>query len=290
MNAMLACVDGAYIANQIRMLRSQDARAVLVVEGPTDELFFERLTDTGRCRIEVAHGRENAMSIFGELRRSDFTGALLVLDADFDVLEGRLPLPMGLLLTPTHDLETLLIASPALDKLLRQVGQRDKLSAFEQKHGALRGRLLTSGAAIGRLLWVSLRGGLYLRFDELKYGKFVNDKTLGIDERKMIKTVLDHSCRHDLDEQAIATALAELGAADHDPWHLCCGHHLTEILAIAFRKALASHNANEMPVEQVEHMLMLAYEAADFRSTPLHANIRTWEELNPPFVVLRSQP
>jgi hypothetical protein len=285
MNATLAPV-GAELANDIRMSRSQDPRAVLVVEGMTDELFFERLTDAGRCRIEVAYGRGNAMEAFDELGKTGFAGVLFVLDADFDILDGRAPVSVGLLFTDTHDLETMLIASPALDKLLRQVGQRDKIRAFRQKHGEIRERLLASGAALGRLLWVSLRDGLHLRFEDLKYGKFVDDKTLEVDERKMIKAVLDHTGRHDLDEGAIAAAVATLGAVNHDPWHVCCGHHLTEILALAFRKALGTYNANEMRVEQIEHMLMLAYEAADFRSTRLYAAIRSWEELSHPLVVL----
>lgn len=158
MNAMLACVDGAYIANSVRMVRSQDPRAFLIVEGETDEVFFERFTDPVRCKIVVAEGRENAIDAFDELQRTRFAGVLVVVDADFDVLNGRLSLPLGLLFTDTHDLETMLIASQALDKLLRRVGKKDKLRAFEAKHGSIRERLLTSAAPLGRLLWLSLRG------------------------------------------------------------------------------------------------------------------------------------
>jgi hypothetical protein len=253
----------------------------------TDEVFFERLTDADRCRIDVANGRENAMDAFAEIRNTGFAGALFIVDADFDVVDGRLPLPVGLLFTDTHDVETMLIKSPALDKLLRQVGQRDKITAFRKKHGDIRERLLASGAPLGRLLWLSLHDGLNLRFEELRYGKFIDDKTLDVDERKMIKAVLDHSGRHDLDQGTIASALASLRSADHNPWHLCCGHHLTEILAIALRKAIGTNNSKDMPVEQVEHMLMLAYEAVDFRSTELYGAIHAWEGLNHPFVVLR---
>lgn len=156
MNAMLACLDGAYIANSVRMVRSQDPRAFLIVEGKTDEIFFERFIDPIRCKIVVAQGCENAMDAFDELGRTRFAGVLVVVDADFNVLEGRLPLPLGLLFTDTHDLETMLIASQAFDKLLRSVGKKDKLHAFEVQHGAIREKLLASAAPVGRLLWLSL--------------------------------------------------------------------------------------------------------------------------------------
>lgn len=282
MSAMLAAVDGAYLANQIRMLRSQDLRGVLVVEGPTDEVFFERLTDETRCRIDVAHGRENALDAYAVLR--GLAGVLVVVDADFDVLEGRLPLPFGLLFTDAHDIEAMLIASPALDKLLRQVGNKVKIDVFRQKRGEVRERLLASGAAPGHLLWLSLRSGLHLKFEELNFGKFVDDRTLEVAPAKMVKAVLDHHNRHDLDRDAILADLMAATRPEHDPWHLCCGHHLTEILSIALRKALASHNAGEMSVKRVEDMLMLAYETVFFRGTPLYLS---WERLSRPFRVLR---
>jgi hypothetical protein len=286
MNAMLACVDGAYLANSLRMVRSQDPRAFLIVEGETDEIFFERFIDPLRCKIEVAKGRENAIDVFDELQRTRFAGVLVVVDADFNVLDGRLPLPLGLLFTDTHDLETMLLASRAFDKLLRSVGKKDKLKAFEAKHGKVRETLLASAAPIGRFLWLSLSEKLNLRFEDLKFGKFVDDKTLHVDESSMIRAVLNHSSKHALDVGTIAAKLATLNVALHDPWHVCSGHHLTELLAIAFRKAIGSHDAGEMGVEQVERMLALAYEAADFPSTELYAAIRTWERLSPPFLVL----
>jgi hypothetical protein len=287
MNAMRDCIDGDYIANDIRMTRTQDRRAVLVVEGDTDELFFEPFIDTTRCRLVVANGRENAVYIFTELQNTSFAGALVIVDADFDVLMGCLPLPMGLLFTDSHDLEMMLMASPALDKVLRQVGKKEKLASFLARYGDLRKRLLASAKPLGCFLWLSRQEALNLRFDELKYGKFVDDKTLEVDTRKMIKTVLDHSNRRDLTEKLIAARLAALNDGGYDPWHLCCGHHMSQILAIAFRKAIGSYNAGEVDVEQVEQMLKLAYEDVYFRSTELYADIRLWESLTPPYMALK---
>jgi hypothetical protein len=288
MSAMIAAIDGAYIANQIRMLRQQDPRAVLVVEGPSDELFFERLADETRCRIDIAHGRENALDAFEELCRSAFLGILFIVDADFDVLDGRFPLPFGLLSTDVHDLETMIVASPALDKLLRHTGQREKLAAFQQRHGDLRAHLIVSAAALGRLLRMSLREGLGLRFEELRFARFVNDKTLEVDEVAMVKTVIDHSSKHALHPSAILAALAAAPPAGEDPWQLACGHHLAEILAIGLRKALGSHDAKEMRAETIERELILAYEPSFFAETRLYAAIRAWEALSHPFAVLRA--
>lgn len=133
---------------------------------------------------------------------------------------------------------------------------------------------------------LSLSDKMHLDFKKLKFGKFIDDKTLNVDERRMIKAVLDHSCRHDLKVDMIAAKLAPMSVTLDDLWHVCSGHHLTELMAIALRKAIGSYDAGDRSVEQIEQMLLLAYEGADFPSTQLYAAIRVWERLSPPFVVL----
>jgi hypothetical protein len=53
------------------------------------------------------------------------------------------------------------------------------------------------------------------------------------------------------------------------------------------RKAIGTYNAGEMGIEQVERMLLLAYEAADLHATQLHADMRRWQALSHPFRMLR---
>jgi hypothetical protein len=285
-NAIRDEIDGDILANDIRMTRQVDARAVLVVEGDTDERFFAGIVDDLRCRIEVAQGRDKALFAFTELYRGGFAGVLFIVDADFDILDGRHPLPFGILFTDTHDLESMLLASPALDKLLRHIGQPEKIAAFEEVHGPVRAHLVRHAASLGRLLRHSLRAGLHLRFEELKFHKFVDERSLVVNEAEMVQTAINHSGKHALRRADILAALRGAAAAAEDPWHLACGHHVVEILAIGMRKALGSHDAKEMSAATIARELLLAYEAAFFPATRLHAGIRTWEGLAAPFAIL----
>ncbi|MGH9854282.1 MAG: DUF4435 domain-containing protein, partial [Blastocatellia bacterium] len=79
----------ADLANEIRMARSSYEGAFLVVEGQTDALFYKRLADSERCRLIVAHNKENVVEILMILEGGGFVGALAIADADFDVLEGK---------------------------------------------------------------------------------------------------------------------------------------------------------------------------------------------------------
>jgi len=288
-NAMRGATRGTDIANEIRMSRGQQAGvAFLVVEGPSDKRFFERFIDKEKCKIIVAEGRENALDAFRRLETPRFEGALVIVDADFDVLEGRLPLPVGLLFTDTHDLETMIFASPAFEKFLAEVAQENKVETFREERGELRDSLLACGRPLGYLLWLSRIEKLSLRFEDLDFGKFIDDQKLTLDHADMRKAVANHSQRQDLAGSKLVPLLEALVDETHDAWHVCCGHHLTEILALALRKAWASNNANALNAERIEQMLRLAYEEVHFTATELYAAIQTWESLHRPFIVLRA--
>src|SRR5262245_19497546 len=118
------------IANEIRMTRTSHDGAFLIVEGDTDARFYKRMVDSGKCRISIAHNRENAVQLVTILQGDNFAGFLAIVDADFDVLEGAVFGSSNIFLTDTHDLETMMLKSPALEKLLLEMESETKLDDF----------------------------------------------------------------------------------------------------------------------------------------------------------------
>ncbi len=74
----------------------------------------------------------------------------------------------------------------------------------------------------------------------------------------------------------------------YDPWQVCCGHDLVEILSVGLRKAIGSHKAADIEANSLERCLRLAYEEVYFSQTRLYVEIRLWESHNQPFKVLRN--
>jgi hypothetical protein len=60
-----------------------------------------------------------------------------------------------------------------------------------------------------------------------------------------------------------------------DPWHVCCGHDMVDLLAIALRRAIGSQQ--QLSVEQLARALRLAYSERDFADSILCSRIRDWE-------------
>ena len=273
------------IANKIRLLRTQSQYrgSFLIVEGDTDARLWKNLVDSTKCRVENAYNKKNAVTVLNILEQGNFAGVLAVVDADFDILEGSVSLSQNLLFTDTHDLETMLLKSPALDKVLLEHGSEDKIKGFAKD---IRQTLLESAKVIGYLRWASLKFDYCLKFEDLAFKKFVDDKTLALDESKLLQTVKNNSQKPRLDEPEIRANMDSLKTDTQDMWYICCGHDMISILSIALCKALGSCSSKEVDPNVLEINLRLAYESAHFRLTKLYIAIQTWEQTNQPFQVL----
>jgi hypothetical protein len=134
----------------------------------------------------------------------------------------------------------------------------------------------------------SLRRGLSLRFEEVSFGRFVDENTLKIDPIQLIQTIKDHSQKPGLSNRDIKDAIEEIQQGSHDLRHICCGHDLASILSVGLRKAFGSNNAGDVKPDIIERSLRLAFEDVPFSNSQLYQSLQQWEQNNPPYKVLRS--
>jgi hypothetical protein len=85
-------------------------------------------------------------------------------------------------------------------------------------------------------------------------------------------------------KEELGERLKEQKAFSHNPWQVCCGHDLVEILSIALRKLIGSQNRDS---KELEKNLRLAYEDTYFCKTQIYVSIRSWETNHPDAKVLR---
>jgi hypothetical protein len=279
------------IANSIQMKRSQNpTRTYLLVEGTDDKAFFGRYADPAACNIVVAHGRPKVEGVVLELDRRGFRGALGIVDADFEVLEQREPPSPNVLVTDHHDVECMLLASPALDHLLREMGEEERVASFQNEQGrVVVDYLLSIGQTIGYLRWASARHQWSLKFEGLSFKAFVREKDFGFERRSLLEEVRRHQGGRTEPIPSVAemeASIEALSAPAHSAWYVCCGHDLVDLLSIGLRRVLGKNNEADVRKERLEQQLRLAYEQSYFLRTTLHERIITWEQRNPPFRVL----
>ncbi|MEH2227957.1 DUF4435 domain-containing protein [Nostoc sp.] len=273
------------VANQIRLRRSTYNGTFLLVEGSSDKTFYKRFVDQLVCELVETSGKQRAIEILKILEQSNFQGVLAIVDADFERLETLLYTSPNLLYTDSHDLETILINSPAFNKVLAEFGSEEKIAQFNRDIKLV---VVENGMSVGYLLWISKCDGLNLTFEGITFSKFIDEQTLQIDELKLIQEIKKKSQAFSLSDKNLQERLKSQKSNNHDPWQICCGHHLVEILSLGLRKALGSNKAADVEPNSLERSLRLAYEEIYFHQTQLYLDIRKWESNNQPFRVLRN--
>jgi Protein of unknown function (DUF4435) len=118
-------------ANEIKMLRSSFKGTFLLIEGSTDKIFYGRLTNKSICTLFPISGKPSSKSlvinVLQILEQSEFAGVLAIVDADFDHLETLPASSSNLLYTDSHDLETMILSSNALEKVVGEYSSEDKM-------------------------------------------------------------------------------------------------------------------------------------------------------------------
>lgn len=282
-------IRGAAVAGRVRLLRAAHPQwSFVLVEGDDDASLYRKFTHPALCHVRAAYGKPRVLEAIDDLARSALPGVLAIVDADFSALEGARPSLPNVLWTDHHDLEAGLIASPALERVLLELGHKEETRGFRGPDaGEVRTRLLEIGLVIGHLRWLSKREGLSLYFDDLPFEKLIHDKTLAFEEAALLAELQSRSRQGALvhaDIRAKIEAMKQAGA--HDPWHVCCGHDLVGILAVGLRRVWGANKESEVTPAKLEKDLRLAYERADFEQTRLRAAIQAWEQASPPYVVL----
>ena len=282
---MKSYLNAYTVGNQILMLKgSKKGTSFLVVEGCTDSLGYYWMVNDQKCMPIPAHSKGNVVDTIDYLEKKNTDGILGIVDADFWNIDGvKLP-SKNIVLTDTHDIETLIISSPALDKVLIHYGDRDKLPSSDDVINAL----LEAGKPLGYLRWISSKRKMYLNFKGLDFGRFIDEKTLNVDCDKLIIEVIGNTknCKYKHEDLKKILEYA-LQNSTHSPWQICCGHDLIEIFSIALIELFGSFGspANKFSVTK---WLSLAYEHAYFSETALYSAILNWESHNSPYQILKN--
>ncbi len=284
-------IKANHLANEIRMTRTQFRGSFLIVEGQTaDFRVYKRLVDPKQTKIIPAHNKDRALAALQILENADFDGVVAIVDADFWRLEGVEPASPNLFITDTHDLETMLLESPSLDKLLDEFGSEQKMTNFTANSKMeVRQALLAAARPIGYLRWASQRDNLSLTFEGIIFSRFIDHNTLHIDSSELIREVKNKSRRHDLSESGLQDKIDELTDSKHNSWDICCGHDLVSILSFGLYRVLGSNQRREVEPEVLEKFLRAGYESTYFLSTQLYQLLRGWEASNLPFRIFSTE-
>lgn len=267
------------------MRRNDPQKSILLVEGRTDKRIFADIVDEDYCDIVYAVYKDKLLSALSILEEAGEKGVLGVVDADYWHVNQISPekYSNNLLTTDSHDMDTMILASQALEKMLSEYATDIKLQSLGKP---IRDILLESGMVIGYLRWASRKYNLNIDFKFLNFYKFVDIRDLSINANKLYKELRTKSSNRDMNDAVVKKYVNDLVKLNADMWNICQGHDLVEILTIGLKEIFGNHAKVHLDSDIVSKNLRLAYNLSHFIDTKLYASIKGWEESNSEFRIL----
>lgn len=265
--------------NEIRLLFShplyQD-KIICIVEGNSDVRLFRKLLKHDRLKIESIDGKKELIKAMKGLAIEFPEKILAICDADQDHLTDSANdyKHMSIYVTDYHDAETLMINSPALETFINEYSSHSRV---EQLRDELSNKVFEAAYSLGLLRWINHAEKLNLKFKGLNFNEFIDVTNLSIsfDLHTLLDTLLIRSSKKH--ERATKELLISMINAYKDKnackFQVCCGHDLTNIIAIIYRNKWASLETN-MDKNKVESSLRLGYSHDFFARTNLAGQLK----------------
>lgn len=261
----------------------------LIVEGESDEHFFENILDCAQCKVVNLCGKAEVKNFIQEQNRANKKGYLGVVDADFEHIVGYEKKIDDVLLTDVHDIEMLILSSnPNMRKIYSELTDNIIISNFEKTHSmSFIDSIMEAAYEIGLVKMVMKRPHYGVDMKDLVYADIINDK-FEVESEELINRVKKK--HHTLYE--IVNDINLVRKENFDKFQVCCGHDVTNILAISFlsveNEGLGYGKRRSVNKNQIEEMLRVVYSYEQFIMTKLYSEIIEWEKENDIFILDRN--
>ncbi len=254
--------------------------SILLVEGSDDARFWRRHSILG-TEIVTTGGHMTATSALALIRTDrDFAnpphhGCLVSIDRDYRPPTSDL----DTIETDFHSLEVVLLASPALEVVLREFGNTKKIARHSAAEQSVFESLVRRCVVLGAIRWYC--AAMHVDFASLRLSVrrllSCSDWTLNESELWQIAGAGGVS------EASVRSFLTASPRESRTEIQICHGHDMMDCLSVG----LSSH-LGDAPVsaEQLTSSLRLAFVALDFAATNMYAATRAWERRAQPFRIL----
>lgn len=273
-------------ANKVRMKRTVARITYVLVEGEDDLHFLQKYVDRNACGFVVANGWEAVVGALGILEQDRHSGILGLVDADLSLALGPPRVSANCVHTDGHDLESMLITSPALEAVLDEYASIERIRDVENRAGIpVREIIRGITTRIGRLRYISQKNDLGLKFQGLQFDKFVNLKTLAVNSESLMEELQQRWGKGVID-RALFDEWESAVPNDIENRYLSKGSDELCVLALAISGAFGGPRGHDTEPTRISRSLRLAYEHAYFTQTKTYQMIKDWESRNPGFSFL----
>lgn len=276
--------------SKLKMKRNANpTHTYVLVEGKTDQAVWERFK-VDSCELMRADGKDKVIATLQLVNRKhpSWGNVAAIVDPDFWLIEKSDELNIAnLLYDDVPDLDLMLMASPALDTVVRNTISVEGANEYTAK---LRNDALSLAMEFGYFRLIDYRHREYhLSFRQIVFEDVIDKRAFKLD----VNTVADRLVRNSLISASQLLEQVEGLRNEHTPdIKLCNGHDVLAIMAclIKLDESLSDRVKIQMQSNELSRTLRIAYDFLYFITTQLYTRIRDWESENTPFRIIQDLP
>ncbi len=262
------------VVAEIKMSAAAFCGVHVLIEGGTDCSFWKlRFNQSAKYQLIICGNKSVVISSVTHLDQMSLSLVLGVIDDDFDSILGTSYPSTNIFSTDTHDLETMMLNSTTLAKILIEFGDSSKISNFESMAKKMvTDHFVDISLVFGRLRLLNARNNWNVDFSKLSTWKYVDKDTWNLDKETLFAEFANEIGTTPLDVENSVTA-----EVSTPPWNIIQGHDALNILAIGLRSPLATKQFSQ---KDLCTYFRLTYDNATFQSTALFGKISAWAKNN----------
>ncbi len=304
-------MENIIFKHQIECRLYGEGETFVMVEGKTDEVFWEEFSSRKDCTIYPVNGKDRVVATLDIANKNGTSGVAGVVDADYWLLADAEELCTKNLLFDNRcpDLEMILLQSPALKMAMRCALNGEEIDTADRFTDTLYTLSQKLAAEFGYFRLLNELEDYGINFKKFNYRHkkdYINFRDADfIDVEKLqlrhnwTATRLAGSSQQSLDSGDLLQEIAAL-KQKYSPGaiQLCRGKDVLAIMAYIAPRVYQQHFDDALPESARELFdearlakeLRKAYEYIYFVDTSLYQRIRDWQCANHPFRIIRDFP
>lgn len=281
---MIDEITPASIASEVHLLR-EDCKyegAFVFVEGETDFALFSSFFNDARCKVKRVNGKDNVLQVVDLLLNSGEELCVAIVDADFWHIEDKQPPHVNIYVTDTHDIETQIFMSPALEKICRELFPSVETQGIIDNLPNIRKQIMSVASTMAIIRLANHKFNLRICFyidkensTTIDWESAINIQRFTVDFERLLKIV----CRDDYSQiHRIRGPIRECCKNKYKLSELCNGHDVIFVTLLFLKHNGRKQECKALSTKNLEKMLRLAYEGNYFRETELYRNLLSWQK------------
>lgn len=273
---MLAELTGDDLYAELIMLRSNDSRYFVIVEGVADVAVLDRFADLRDCVPTAAYGKESAHACLKRVIADNFDGVFAVLDRDWvGLLPGDLQ-DERIVHTDYYDLDSCIFFSEGTYEGMASsfcAGGGFRVGAEGCTSRELHSSCIEMAFPIGVLRFISERDGLGLNL-----GKFPLSEVIGpdlkVDVDSLLRVTLSRTKGTKILPEDLSVTFHEALKIIKDKSRYCAGHDLAKAFSILIKRRWNG----KIGADVVERSARSSIDVENFRKMSIYSDAKKWVE------------